>query len=54
MDIQKIITEIVLEEKVSLCSGQSAWETKAIERLGISGDGNVPAGKIRAAGLPYR
>lgn len=35
MDIKKLISEMTLEEKASLCSGQDFWHTQAIERLGI-------------------
>ena len=35
MDIQKIISELTLEEKAGLCSGGDFWHTKAVERLGI-------------------
>ena len=35
MDIKKIISEMTLEEKASLCSGATFWSTAAIERLGI-------------------
>ena len=35
MDIKKLISEMTLEEKASLCSGAGFWETEAIERLGI-------------------
>ena len=35
MDIDKIIKEMTLEEKASLCTGEDYWHTKAIERLGI-------------------
>ena len=35
MDIKKIIVEMTLEEKASLCSGLTAWETKPVERLGV-------------------
>ena len=35
MDIQKLIEQMTLEEKASLCSGDDFWHTKAIERLGI-------------------
>ncbi|MCL2248278.1 MAG: glycoside hydrolase family 3 C-terminal domain-containing protein [Oscillospiraceae bacterium] len=35
MDIKKIVSEMTLEEKASLCSGQTAWETKIVERLGV-------------------
>ncbi|HDX9613793.1 TPA: glycoside hydrolase family 3 C-terminal domain-containing protein [Bacillus toyonensis] len=34
-DIKKIISEMTLEEKASLCSGLDFWNTKRIERLGI-------------------
>lgn len=32
---QEILAKMTLEEKASLCSGQSFWETKAIDRVGI-------------------
>lgn len=35
MDIEKLLQELTLEEKASLCSGKDFWHTKAIERLGI-------------------
>ncbi len=35
LEIEKIISEMTLEEKASLLSGQDAWHTKAIERLRI-------------------
>lgn len=35
MDINKLIQEMTLEEKASLCSGSDFWHTQAIERLGI-------------------
>ena len=35
MDIQKIISEMTLEEKVKLCQGRNGWETVGVERLGI-------------------
>jgi len=34
-DIKKIISQMTLEEKASLCSGLDMWNTKPIERLGI-------------------
>ena len=34
-DIEKIINEMTLDEKVSLLSGEDFWHTKAVERLGI-------------------
>lgn len=35
MDIKTTISQMTLEEKASLCSGKTAWQTKAIERLGV-------------------
>lgn len=35
MDIEKILQSMTLEDKISLCSGESFWETKALERYGI-------------------
>lgn len=35
MNIKKILKELTLEEKASLCSGADFWHTKAIERLDI-------------------
>ncbi len=35
MDYQSFITQMTLEEKASLLSGDNFWNTKAIERLGI-------------------
>lgn len=34
-DMRKIISEMTLEEKASMCSGLDFWRTKSIERLGI-------------------
>jgi beta-glucosidase len=34
-DIMRLIAELTLEEKASLCSGRGAWTTKPIERVGI-------------------
>ncbi len=34
-DIKKIISQMTLEEKASLCSGLDFWKLKGIERLGI-------------------
>lgn len=34
-NIQKIISEMTLEEKASLCSGEDFWHTKQVKRLGI-------------------
>lgn len=35
MDIEKIISQMTLEEKASMCSGEDFWHTEAIERLGV-------------------
>ncbi len=35
MDIKKLVSQMTLEEKASLCSGEDFWHTKAVERLGI-------------------
>ncbi len=35
MNIDKIMAELTLEEKASLCSGDDFWHTKAVERLDI-------------------
>lgn len=35
MDIEKILQSMTLEDKIALCSGESFWETKALERYGI-------------------
>lgn len=35
MDVEKLLSEMTLEEKASLCSGADFWHTKSIERLGI-------------------
>lgn len=34
-DIKKLIGQMTLEEKASLCSGKDTWHTQGIERLGI-------------------
>lgn len=34
-NLKKIISEMTLEEKAGLCSGQDFWHTKNVERLGI-------------------
>lgn len=34
-DIKKLLSELTLEEKASLTSGEGFWLTKAVERLGI-------------------
>ncbi len=35
MDVKKLIAQMTLEEKASLCSGLDFWHTKPVERLGI-------------------
>ena len=35
MDIEKILRQMTLEDKIALCSGKSFWETKNFERYGI-------------------
>lgn len=34
-NIREIVAQLTLEEKAGLCSGDSFWSTKAVERLGI-------------------
>ena len=33
--IQKLVSDMTLEEKAGLCSGLDFWHTKGVERLGI-------------------
>ena len=35
MDIEKILQQMTLEDKIALCSGKSFWETKNFEKYGI-------------------
>ena len=35
MDIEKIIRQMTLKEKIAFCSGANFWETKAFEHYGI-------------------
>lgn len=35
MDIQKMIQDMTLEEKASLCSGSDFWHTEEIDRIGL-------------------
>ncbi len=35
MDIEKILNQMTLEEKIALCSGANFWETKKFEKYGI-------------------
>ena len=36
MDIEKILQQLTLEDKIALCSGENFWETKKYEKYGIS------------------
>lgn len=35
MDIEKIISEMTLEDKIALCEGANFWETKVYDKYGI-------------------
>ncbi len=35
MDVKRLVSQMTLEEKASLCSGLDFWHTKPVERLGI-------------------
>lgn len=35
MDIEKILQQMTLEDKITLCSGENFWETKKYEKYGI-------------------
>lgn len=35
MDVKKLVSQMTLEEKASLCSGADFWYTKAVERLDV-------------------
>ena len=35
MDIKKLVSQMTIEEKASLCSGLDFWRTKPVERLGV-------------------
>lgn len=35
MKYKDILKKMTLEEKISLCSGANAWQTKAMDRHGI-------------------
>lgn len=35
MDIKKIVSQMTLEEKASMCSGADFWHTRSVERLGV-------------------
>ena len=33
--LKEIISQMTLEEKAAMCSGDDFWHTKAVERLGV-------------------
>ena len=35
MDIEKLLSEMTIEEKAALCQGADAWHTVAVERVGV-------------------
>ena len=35
MNIESILRQMTLEDKIALCSGKDFWETKAFEKYGI-------------------
>ena len=35
MDVKKLVSEMTLEEKAGMCSGEDFWHLKGVERLGI-------------------
>ena len=35
MNVKKIVSEMTLEEKAGLCSGEGSWHTKVVKRLGV-------------------
>lgn len=35
MDIEAVLEELTLEEKIALCSGQNFWMTKDLSQYGI-------------------
>ena len=35
MDVKRLVSQMTLEEKAGLLSGEDFWHTKAVERLGI-------------------
>lgn len=38
MDIKKMIRDMTLAEKASLCSGADFWHTETIDRIGLKGN----------------
>ena len=37
MNIQKLLKELTLEEKIAFCTGADFWHTKAIEKQNVPG-----------------
>ena len=35
MDVEKILQQMTLEEKIALCSGENFWQTKTFAQYGI-------------------
>ncbi|MGN0403968.1 MAG: glycosyl hydrolase, partial [Bariatricus sp.] len=35
MDVQKIISEMTLQEKIAFCTGADFWHTKAMPKYGV-------------------
>ena len=35
MNVEKILQQMTLEEKIALCSGENFWQTKTFEQYGI-------------------
>lgn len=48
-DLKKIISEMTLEEKAGMCSGEDFWRLKKVERLGIGGYGIRWTSRIKKA-----
>ena len=37
MNVQKLLKELTLEEKIAFCTGADFWHTKAIEKQNVPG-----------------